>query len=69
MSEWVKQTEDASYLKAVKTTESLDSPAVGFIKTTELKSTFDFQKVLVRQNNTLISLIVDLNSQIQDLKQ
>lgn len=62
MSDWVKQSEEASYLKVTKTTESIDASAVGFVKSSELKSTFDFQKALVKQNNTLISLIMELGT-------
>lgn len=65
---WLKQSESTHYIKAVKATESIESPAQGFVRPVEFKSTHDLNKALIKQNNTLISLLLNLHEQIQELK-
>ncbi|KAG6527663.1 hypothetical protein ZIOFF_009789 [Zingiber officinale] len=61
--------ENTDYKRALQITEAIDGPTIGLASPTEPKTTFDIQKVLIKQNNTLISLIVNLTLQVQRLQE
>lgn len=56
-----------SYKKAVLATESIESPALGFIRPADYKGANTGQAALIKQNNTLIQLVVDLSEKVTSL--
>lgn len=69
MTELRKQLESQSYLKALTTTESIEAPALGFSRPSDSKSTFEGQKTIIKQNNTLLALIISLHQQLQEVQE
>lgn len=69
MSSLSKQLETKGYLTALSATESIEAPAVGFAKPSEPKTPFEGQKLLIKQNNTIIALLVNLQQQLQEAQE
>ncbi|KAJ3705759.1 hypothetical protein LUZ61_009464 [Rhynchospora tenuis] len=66
MSDWRLSADSTIYKEALKATETLHPPAVGFVKTQEI--TGKALEVIAKQNNTLIQLLLKLTEEVEDLK-
>ncbi|KAJ4783679.1 ORF II [Rhynchospora pubera] len=65
MSDWRLSANSTIYREALKATESIHSPAVGFVKPQDI--TGRTTEVQFKQNNTIIQLLLKLTEQIEDL--
>lgn len=68
MTDFVKQLEDLGYLKALKTVDCIETPAKGFVKPSDHTTTIDLLRAVVKQNNTLISLLISQGEDIRELQ-
>ncbi|WOL13721.1 hypothetical protein Cni_G22499 [Canna indica] len=66
MSDWRLTAASTVYTDALKATESLSQPAVGFVNPTV--TTNKVSESLFRQLNTLIQITVQIKEQLEDLK-
>jgi hypothetical protein len=66
MSDWRITQRSSSYLEAVKATESIEEPAVDFVKPAEAKGG---TATVIKQNNTIIQLLVKLSENLEDCKE
>ena len=65
MSNWRITSKSSSYLEALKATDSIEELAVGFANPTETpKGT----STLIKQNNTIIQLLVKFKEELEDCK-
>jgi hypothetical protein len=66
MSNWRITSKSSSYIEALKATESIEEPSVGFVKPTEsIKGT----TTIIKQNNTIIQLLVKISEGVEDCKE
>ncbi|KAJ1691999.1 hypothetical protein LUZ63_016154 [Rhynchospora breviuscula] len=66
MSDWRLSANSTNYRETLKATESIQSPAVGFVKPQDI--TGRATKVQFKQNNTIIQLLLKLTEEVEDLK-
>ena len=66
MSDWRITQKSSNYLEALKATESIEEPAVGFVKPAEAKGG---TATVIKQNNTIIQLLVKLSENLEDCKE
>ncbi|KAJ1689718.1 hypothetical protein LUZ63_013873 [Rhynchospora breviuscula] len=66
MSDWRLSANSTNYRVALKATESIQSPAVGFVKPQDI--TGRAIEVQFKQNNTIIQLLLKLTEEVGDLK-
>ena len=66
MNDWSITAKTEPYKNAIAATESLEEPAVGFVKPLEVapKAT----TALLKQNNTIIQLLVKISEELLDCK-
>lgn len=67
MSDWKRTAKIPAYIEAVKATETIEEPAVGFYKPSD--SRFAQNVVIIKQNNTIIQLLTKLTEEVADLKE
>lgn len=61
--------ENLFYLRALKATEEIEEPAIGLSQSTGKATGFsESNKILIRQNNTIIELLVQLSNQVSQLE-
>lgn len=65
-----QQTASSStYIEALQATENLEPPALGFVKPSEgAKGAIGSSLALIKQNNTIIQLLVRVSEEIDDCK-
>ena len=66
MNDWSITAKTEPYKKALAVTESLGDPAVGFVKPTEV--THGATSTILKQNNTIIQLLVKISEDLEDIK-
>jgi predicted nuclease with TOPRIM domain len=66
MSDWRITAESLTYQDALRATESIEEPAYGFIKPSDV--TRGTTAALIKQNNTIIQLLVKLKEDLEDCK-
>ena len=66
MSDWRITQKSSNYLEALKATESIEEPAVGFVKPAEAKGG---TTTVIKQNNIIIQLLVKLSENLEDCKE
>ncbi|CDN68223.1 hypothetical protein [Grapevine Roditis leaf discoloration-associated virus] len=57
-----------SYREAVRATEGIESPAAGFVKPAEFQGGTSSAKIQIKQNNTIIQLLVQIAETLKDLR-
>ncbi|KAJ4770512.1 ORF II [Rhynchospora pubera] len=66
MSDWHLSANSTIYKEALKATETIHLPAVGFVKPQDITGrAIDVQ---FKQNNTIIQLLLKLTEEVEDLK-
>ena len=65
MTDWRYTAKTQPYLDALTATESIEEPAVGFVKPTEQKSNIT---AAIKQNNTILQLLVKISEDLSDCK-
>ena len=55
---WISTSASQDYLEAVTTTKTIEAPAVGFAKLTDYSAVVKHNAAIIKQNNTLLYLIV-----------
>ena len=68
MNDWSITAKTEPYKKALAATESLGDPAVGFINPKEVPQGTTTTSTVIRQNNTIIQLLVKISEGIEDIK-
>ena len=63
MNNWRLSTRSEAYQNALKATESIEEPAEGFIKPS---STPKATSTLIKQNNTIIQLLIKISENLDD---
>lgn len=63
MNDWRLSTRTEAYQNALKATESIEEPAEGFIKPS---STPKATSTLIKQNNTIIQLLIKISENLDD---
>lgn len=58
-----------SYKEALKATEPIDPPSLGFLKTSDYPGTLSHQAAIIRQHNTQIQLLVQIAKDIKGIKE
>lgn len=59
-----------SYKTAIAATEGIESPALGFIKPSEFtRGAQSGPSAIIKQNNTLLELVIRLTEKVQELQQ
>ncbi|KAJ1689907.1 hypothetical protein LUZ63_014062 [Rhynchospora breviuscula] len=66
MSDWRLTAESSVYREALRATESIEEPALGFVKPTE--ATQRATSTIIKQNNTIIQLLVKIKEEFEDCK-
>jgi len=66
MSDWRLSANSSIYTDALKATETLGTPAVGFVKPTEV--TERITSVQLKQNNTVLQILIKIKEDLEDLK-
>ncbi|KAJ1704481.1 hypothetical protein LUZ63_004260 [Rhynchospora breviuscula] len=66
MSDWRLTAESSVYREALRATESIEEPALGFVKPTE--ATQRATSTIIKQNNTIIQLLVKIKEELEDCK-
>lgn len=57
-----------SYKEALKAIESIDSPALGFLKPNDCPGTLSHQSAVIKQHNTQIQLLVQISEDIKGIR-
>ena len=57
-----------SYREALKATESIDSPSLGFLKSNDYPGTQSHQAAIIKQHNTQIQLPVQIAEDIKGIR-
>ncbi|KAK7329172.1 hypothetical protein VNO77_23322 [Canavalia gladiata] len=68
-SSWISKSTDLSYIEALKSTNSLGEPSEGFIRATDSFTTNKGIQCIIKQNNLLIDLIIQLHQKVDDISQ
>lgn len=63
---FTKNTE--SYKEALKATESIDSPSLGFLKISDYPGTLSHQSAVIKQHNTQLQLLVQIAEDIKGIR-
>ncbi|KAJ3704990.1 hypothetical protein LUZ61_008695 [Rhynchospora tenuis] len=66
MSDWRLSADSTIYKEALKSTESIQPPAIGFVRPQDI--TGRATEVQFKQNNTIIQLLLKLTEEVEDLK-
>ncbi|KAJ1692976.1 hypothetical protein LUZ63_009674 [Rhynchospora breviuscula] len=66
MSDWRLSANSTIYKEALKATETIHPPAVGFVRPQDI--TGRTTEVQFKQNNTIIQLLLKLTEEVKDLK-
>jgi hypothetical protein len=66
MSDWRLTAESSIYKEALKATKSIEEPAYGFTKPSDI--TRNTTSAIIKQNNTIIQLLVKLREDLEDCK-
>jgi hypothetical protein len=67
MSDWRQTLNSAIYQEALSATESIEEPPCGFVKPRDTDKTTT-AIALIKQNNTLIQLLVKIKEDLEDCK-
>ena len=67
MNDWRITSQTEPYKNALTATESLEEPAVGFVKPSEV--TQRSTTAILKQNNTIIQLLVKISENLSDCKE
>lgn len=68
MSDWRLTSGSDDYKEALTATTSLGAPAVGFAKLEDVTDRNEAVKTIIKQNNTLIQLLVQIKQELDDCK-
>ena len=68
MSDWRLTSGSEDYKEALAATTSLGAPAVGFAKLDEFGDTKEAVRAIIKQNNLLIQLLVQIKQDLDDCK-
>ncbi|KAJ1697324.1 hypothetical protein LUZ63_005836 [Rhynchospora breviuscula] len=66
MSDWRLSANSTNYREALRATETIHPPAVGFVRPQDI--TGKATEVQFKQNNTIIQLLLKLTEEVEDLK-
>jgi len=66
MSDWRITANSSIYKEALQATETLEEPTVGFLKLAEV--TRGSTAALIKQNNTIIQLLVKIKEELKNCK-
>ncbi|KAJ4770926.1 ORF II [Rhynchospora pubera] len=66
MSDWRLTADSSIYKEALRATESLEEPALGFVKPSEAAQRDT--SIIIKQNNTIIQLLVKIKEELEDCK-
>lgn len=66
MNDWRNTARSSIYQEALKATETLEEPSQGFVKPAEC--TKGATSALIKQNNTIIQLLVKIKEELEDCK-
>ncbi|KAJ1701945.1 hypothetical protein LUZ63_001724 [Rhynchospora breviuscula] len=66
MSDWPLSANSTIYKEALKATETIKPPAIGFVRPQDI--TGRATEVQFKQNNTIIQLLLKLTEKVEDLK-
>lgn len=61
-----KNTE--SYKEALRATENIDAPSLGFLKPTDYPGTLSHQAAVIKQHNTQLQLLVQIAEDIRGIR-
>ena len=64
MNDWRLSSRTEAYLNALRATESIEAPAEGFVK--PIDSNQKATITLIKQNNTIIQLLVKISENLED---
>lgn len=64
MTDWKIAAATKSYRNSLKATESIDNPAIGFLK----PETGAGLASVIKQNNTIIQLLVSISERLEDIQ-
>lgn len=67
MSSYVITRSVASYKEAVKATEQIESPAVGFAKPSDFSGQILGIGAIIKQNNTQLQLLTQIAESLKDI--
>ena len=57
-----------SYKEALKATESIEPPSLGFLKTSDFQGTLSHQVAVIKQHNVQIQLLVQIAENIKGIR-
>lgn len=57
-----------SYRNALKATEPIDPPSLGFLKTSDYSGTLSHQAAVIKQHNTQIQLLTQIAEDLKSIK-
>lgn len=57
-----------SYKEALKATEAIEPPSLGFLKTSDYSGTLSHQAAVIKQHNTQIQLLVQIAEDLKGIK-
>ncbi|ATV81253.1 hypothetical protein [Grapevine badnavirus 1] len=68
MSNYLYSQGTVTYKEAIKATESIESPALGFVKPSDYKGGISAPTAQIKQNNTQLQILVGISESLRDIK-
>ncbi|UVT37307.1 ORF2 [Fig badnavirus 2] len=69
MSNYLYSQGTVTYKEAIKATESIESPALGFVKPSDYRGGTSAPAAQIKQNNTQLQILVGISESLRDIKE